>query len=181
MTIVYPVERLLAQPKIFYAIANYLEGPDAETLRNSFYDLLEVDFGEQDAEDCEFEAQEVCFESEDDGAIFTIQLDNGVMCKLEAVEGEVRAQIKTDRELAASSAIYQRLVSAIEDSCPQFIGDIALCSPPTPGNNYLSSSNGESFEGIFHLKSNPDEKFSFNVLVIDPDADEMKATVKPIL
>lgn len=178
-SIVYPVERLLAQPKLFNAIANYLEGPDAETLRSSFYDLMEVEFGEQDPEDCEFEAEEVCFESEDEGATFTIQLDTGVMCKLEAVGDEVRAHIKTDKELAASSAIYQRLVMAIEESYPEFKEDIVLCSPPTPGNRYLSSPNGESFEGSFHLKSNPDEKFSFNVLVIDPEADEMRATVKP--
>lgn len=180
MSIVYPVERLLAQPKIFYAIANYLEGPDAETIRTSFYDLLEVEFEDQDADECEFEAQEVSFESIDEGAIFVIQLDTGVMCKLEAVGDEVRAHIKTDKELATSSAIYQRLVTAIEESCPQFRGDIALCSPPTPGNNFLSSANGESFEGIFHLKSNPDEKFAFNILVIDPEGDEMQATIKPM-
>jgi len=180
MSIIYPVERLLAQPKVFFAIANYLEGPDADTIRNSFYDLLEAEFEDQDAEDCEFEAQEVSFESIDDGAIFIIQLDTGTMCKLEAVGDEIKAQIKTDKELAASSAVYQRQVSAIEESCPQFKDDIALCSPPTPGNNFLSSATGDSFEGSFHLKSNPDEKFSFNVLIIDPDADEMKVTVMPM-
>jgi hypothetical protein len=120
------------------------------------------------------------FECEDDGAVFTIQLDTGIACKLEAVEGEVRAHIKTDRELAATSAVYQRLVTAIEESCPEFMGDIALCSPPTPGNNFLSSEEGDCFIGSFHLKSNPEQKFSFNVLVIDPDSDEMQATIKPM-
>lgn len=180
MSITYPVERLLSQPKIFYAIANYLEGPDAETIRTSFYDLLEVEFEDSAPDDCEFEAEEASFESYEDGAIFTILLNTGVMCKLEAVGDEIRAQIKTEKELATSSAIYQKLVEAIEQSYPEYVEDIALCSPPTPGNNFLSSPNGEYFMGSFHLKSDPDKRFEFNVQVIDPDADEMQATIKPM-
>lgn len=180
MSIIYPVSRLLAQPKVFNAIANYFKGPDADTIRSSFYELLEIEFDEEDPEDCEFEAEDVIFTSENDGAIFTIQLDTGIACKLEAIEGEIRAQINTDSELAATSAVYQRLVLAIEESCPEFSGDIALCSPPTPGNNFLSSDDGDCFVGSFHLKSNPDKRFSFNIMVIDPDADEMRATIKPM-
>lgn len=180
MSIVYPVSRLLAQPRLFYAIANYLEGPDAETIRSSFYELLEIDFDEKEAEDCEFQAEEVCFESEDDGAVFTIQLDTGVTCRLEAVQGEVQAQVRNDRELAATSAVYQKLVSVLEESCPEFKDDIALCSPPTPGNNFLSSVEGDYFEGSFHLKSNPEQKFAFNIVIVDPDSEEMQATVRPM-
>lgn len=178
MTIVYPVERLLSQPKVFNAIASYLGGPDSETLRTCFYDLLEFGFEDSLPEDCEFEAQEALFEADGDGSSFSIQLDTGVMCKLEAVEGEIKAQIRTDRELATSSAIYQKLVEAIEQSYPEYEGNIALCSPPTPGNNFLSSPEGDCFEGSFHLKSDPDERFEFNVQIIDPEEDEMQATVK---
>lgn len=180
MTIVYPVSRLLAQPKTFYAIASYLGGPDAETIKASFYDLLEIEFDSLDEEECEFEAEEVIFQSEDDGSIFTIQFDTGIACRLEAVQGEVKAQISNDKEFAATSAVYQKLVSAIEESFPELKGDIALCSPPTPGNNFLSSQDGESFQGSFHLKSNPDKKYAFNVVVLDVETDEMKATIKPM-
>lgn len=180
MTIIYPMSRLLSQPKLFNAIANYFDGPDAETLRTVFYDLLEVGFDSLDPEECEFEAQEVFFESVNEGEAFIVQFDTGIMCRLEAIEGEIKAQVKSDKELATSSAIYQRLVSAIEESCPELSGDIALCSPPTPGNNFLSSSDGEGFIGSFHLKSDPDIKFSFNIMVIDPDSDQMTATIKPM-
>lgn len=181
MAIVYPVARLLAQPKIFHALANFFNGrPDADTIRTCFYDLLEIDFEERDEEDCEFDAQEAVFDSQDDGTIFTIQLDNGVLCELKATEGEVKAQIRNDRELATSSAIYQRLVTAIEESCPEFLGDIALSSPPTPGNNYLSSDDGEGFSGSFHLKSNPDKEFAFDIQVVDPDQDHLTASIKPL-
>lgn len=179
MSISYPVSRLLAQPKLFFAIANYMDGPDAETLRSSFYELLEADLNQYNNEDCEFSAQEAVFESSEGGLIYTILLDTGVMCKLEAIT-ETGAQIKSDKELAATSAIYQRLVMAIEEECPELAGDIALCSPPTPGNNFLSSLDGDSFEGSFHLKSDPDSRFSFTVYVIDPEKDQMEATVKPL-
>lgn len=180
MSISYPVSRLLAQPKLFFAIANYMEGPDAETIRSSFYELLEAEIDQYDSEDCEFAAQEAIFESFEGGLTYTIQLDTGTMCKLEATEGEMKAQIKSDKELAATSAIYQRLVMAIEETCPELAGDIALCSPPTPSNNFLSSLDGDSFEGSFHLKSNPDSQFSFTVHVIDPEEDQMEATVEPM-
>lgn len=181
MSIIYPVSRLLAQPKVFNAIANYFKGPDADTIMSTFYELMELDFDDQDPEDCEFEAQVVSFTCENDGEVFTIELDTGMACKLEAVKGEIRAQVFTEKDLAATSTVYQKLVSAIEESCPEFTGDIALCSPPTPGNNFLcSDEDADYFIGSFHLKSNPDKKFSFNVLVVDRDSDEMQATVKPM-
>ncbi len=47
--IIYPLDRLLANPRIFHAISNRLGGPDGETLKCAFYDLLEYDL--QDFED----------------------------------------------------------------------------------------------------------------------------------
>lgn len=181
MAIVYPVSRLLANPKIFYAIANYLGGPDAETIRSAFYDLLEFDMEEEeDLDDCEFDAEEVCFSVEEEGAICNIQFDTGLLSRLEAVQGEIKAHINNDRELATASAIYQKLVTAIEKVNPDFKGDIALCSPPTPGNSYLRSIDGNNFVGNFHLLSNPDTQFAFNVLVLDADTEQLQATIHPI-
>lgn len=179
--LIYPVERLLANPRVFYAIANYFEGPDAETLRETFYDLLEHGFNLlEEPEDCAFDANEVCFYEKEDGSSFEIVLDSGIAASLQAIEGEIRAHISNDSEMAAASAIYQRLVSAIEESNPELAGNIALCSPPTPGNSYLRSRDGDRFEGSFHLLSDPDRLYSFDVEVIDVNTDQLRATIHPI-
>jgi hypothetical protein len=180
MAVVYPVSRLLSQPKIFNAIANYLGGPDAETLRSAFFDMLEFEFEDLDPDDCEFDAEEISFETEDDGAVCTMVLDNGFTLRLEAVEGESKSHITNDSELSAAFAINRRLITAIEESHPELKDDIAIESPPTPGNNFLSSQDGDHFEGVLHLRSNPDKKYAFNVLVVDPDSDELKASIKPM-
>lgn len=186
MSIVYPVSRLLANPKIFYAIANYLGGPDGDTLKEAFYSLLEFEFTEQEPEDCEFEPEEALFETEDDGAICTIQFDTGLASRLvEAVQGELRAEIITDEDLAKTSSIYRELVTAIEEADPDLEGDIALCSPPTPGNSFLLSSEGKHFMGDFHLLSDPEKKFSFIIRPSDTTEpgepeNKLKATIKPI-
>ena len=179
--VIYPVSRLLANPRVFYAIAVELGGPDGETLKTAFYELLEYDLSEfEDVDDCEFQATEACFKCEGDGGKCEIILDNGLMSVLEAIDGEIRAAISNDGEFAASSAIYNRLVQAIKESNPEFDGDIALCSPPTPANAYLRSEDGDSFVGKFHLLSDPDRVFSFEVEVLDLNTDDLKATVKPV-
>jgi len=179
--IIYPVSRLLSNPRVFHAIANYLDGPDGETLKSAFYDLLEYEFNDhEDAKMCEFEATEVCFKVDEDTGNCEIILDSGIASMLEAIEGEVRTHITTDNEMAATSAIYKRLVTAIEESHPEFEGNIALCSPPTPGNSYLRSPDGDNFQGSFHLLTDPDSVYAFNVEVIDVTTDQLKAHIKPI-
>ena len=179
--ILYPVERLLANPRIFFAIANYLEGPDAETLKQSFYELLEHGFAElEDPDDCIFEATEVCFAIDAIDGSVQITLDTGIASVLKPVDGEIKGQITNDHEMAATSAIYARIITAIEEANPDFSGNIALCSPPTPGNSYLRSEDGERFEGEFHLLTDPERQYSFNVDIIDVQEDVLKATYKPI-
>lgn len=179
--LIYPVERLLANPRIFYAISNYLGGPDAETLKSTFYELLEFNLHNfENVEECCFESEEACFISRDDGDQFEVVLDSGLAASLQAVEGEIRARIANDSEMAAASAIYKRLVTAIEESNPELSGNIALCSPPTPGNSYLRSEDGDRFEGSFHLLSDPESLYAFHVEVIDVTTDQLKATIRPI-
>ena len=179
--LIYPVARLLANPRIFHAISNYLGGPDADVLKETFYELLEHGFQDFEGPDeCAFDSEEVCFLARDEGAAFEIVLDSGIAASLEAIEGEMRAQFSDDSEMAAASAIYQRLVAAIEESNPEFSGNIALCSPPTPGNFYLRSRDGDRFEGSFHLLSEPERLYSFNVEVIDVNTDQLRATIRPI-
>ncbi len=180
MELFYPVERLLANPRVFYAIANYFGGPEGDAIKEAFFDLIEYGFADyEDPEDCEFTASEVLFRIQDDGT-FDIVLDSGLASVMKPVEGEIKAQITNDFEMAATSAIYQRIISAIEESNPDFSGNIVLCSPPTPGNAYLRSEDGERFEGSFHLLSDPDRQYAFNVDIIDVNADILKATYKPL-
>ena len=179
--IFYPVERLFANPRIFFAIANYLGGPDGETLKQSFYELMEYGFGEyEDVEEIEFVAEEVYFTIDPEDGTLQMTLDTGLASILKPVEGELKAQITNDHEMAATSAIYDRLVTAIVEANPAFDGDIALCSPPTPGNSYLRSVDGERFEGSFHLLSDPEKQFSFLVDIVDVQKNILKATYRPI-
>jgi hypothetical protein len=155
-------------------------GPDGESLKEAFLDLLEHGLDDfENPEDCEFQASEVLFRLQDDGT-FEIILDNGLCSLMKPVEGETRAHITNDLQMAATTAIYQRIISAIEDTNPDFQGNIVLCSPPTPGNAYLRSDDGERFEGSFHLLSDPEREYSFNVDILDVQQDILKATYKPL-
>jgi len=181
MDIIYPVERLLGNPRIFFAIANFLGGPDGETLKECFYELIEYGFNDyEDPEDIEFEAQEVCFTIDPEDGTMQMTLDSGLASIMKPVQGEIKSQITNDHEMAATSAIYDRIVKSIIEANPDFDGNIALCSPPTPGNSYLRSEDGERFEGAFHLLSDPERQYAFNVDIIDVNADILKATYKPI-
>jgi hypothetical protein len=181
MEIFYPVERLFANPRIFFAIANYLEGPDGETLKQSFYELMEYGFSEyEDPEEIEFQADEICFSIDVTDGTVQMTLNTGLASILQPLEGEVKAQITNDHEMAATSAIYDRLITAIVEANPEFEGNIALVSPPTPGNSYLRSQDGERFEGAFHLLTDPERQYAFNVDIVDVNADILKATYKPI-
>lgn len=181
MEIFYPVERLFANPRIFFAIANYLEGPDGETLKQSFYELMEYGFSDyEDPEEIEFQADEICFSINVTDGTVQMTLNTGLASILQPLEGEVKAQITNDHEMAATSAIYDRLITAIVEANPEFEGNIALVSPPTPGNSYLRSQDGERFEGAFHLLTDPERQYAFNVDIVDVNADILKATYKPI-
>jgi hypothetical protein len=179
--IFYPVDRLFANPRVFFAIANALEGPDADTLKNAFYELMEYNFSDfEDPEEIEFEADEICFSIDVETGDVQITLNTGLASILKPVEGEFKAQITNDHEMAAASAIYERIVKSIVEANPAFDGNIALCSPPTPGNSYLRSEDGERFEGEFHLLTDPERLYTFNVDIIDVQQDILKATYKPI-
>jgi len=181
MEIIYPVQRLLANPRVFFAIANLLGGPDGETLKESFYELIEYGLENfEDPDDIEFEAHEVCIAIDAQDGTIQMTLDTGIASVLKPLEGEVKAQISNDLEMAATSAIYDRLISAIVEANPEFKDNIALCSPPTPGNSYLRSSDGESFEGAFHLLTDPEKEYAFSIDILDVQENILKATYKPL-
>jgi hypothetical protein len=184
--VIYPVRRLLANPRIFHAIAGFFEdGPEWEVFADAFYDLLESEImEEEDMEDqVGFEAPEVCFRrSPEDEEVFQVILATGTAMELrpqsESSDGRRYGLVSSEDELGVTGAIYGRLVKAIEEVRPDLAGNIALCSPPTAANGFLRSENGENFAGEFHLLSDPSQLFTYTVDVVDLSNDELKATVK---
>jgi hypothetical protein len=134
----------------------------------------------ENPDDIEFTAEEICFSIEPDSGEVQLTLDTGLASILKPIEGEVKAQITNDHEMAATSAIYDRIVTAIIEANPEFTGNIVLSSPPTPGNGYLRSDDGERFEGRFHLLSDPESEYAFNIDIVDVQHDILKATYKPL-
>jgi hypothetical protein len=183
--IIYPVHRLLANPRIFQAIAQFFDnGPEWDMFADAFYDLLESEIMEaDDIEDQQgFEAPEVCFrESPEDPEVFQVILATGAAMELKPQEDGARRYglVSSEDELGVTGAIYGRLVKAIEAERPDLAGNIALCSPPTSANGFLRSDDGEKFAGEFHLLSDPLQLFDYTVDVVDIQADELKATVNP--
>lgn len=177
--IIYPTERLLANPRIFMAIANEFEGPDWETWRDAFYDLIEGEFEDQDVEPS-FDIPEVCFrQSPDDDAVFQVILTNGLAIELRP-NGESYSTVRNEDELGVVSAIYGRLVKAIEEARPDLKGDISLDDLPTLANGFLRDENSDTFRGTFSRLSTPDEKFRFRIEIINIQEDDLKATVEKV-
>lgn len=179
--IIYPTARLLANPKVFFAIANWFDGPNWETLAGAFYDLIEqniVDGGENQA-DVQFDAAEVCFrEKPEEPEVFQVILSTGLAIELHpSGDGDTYASVRDAEDLALVSTIYSRLVKALEEARPDMKGDIALIDVPTPANGYLRDEDGDAFRGSFHLLSNPEKKFSYVIDVIDINNDDLKARI----
>lgn len=183
--IIYPVSRLLANPRVFMAIAKEFNGPDWETIAHAFYDLIEHDIlNEEEPEDVGFNAPEVCFrlkpETDD---ILQIILPDGNAVELHPTnsgEEEYYAAIKTEEDFAITSSINARLIRAIEEVAPELAGDIALCEPPTPANEFLRDTENDCFSGQFHLMSDPEEVYDFRVEVVDLSTDKLKASFRRI-
>ena len=179
--IIYPVERLLANPRVFMAIANEFDGPDWETFRDAFYDLIESEFEDQDVEPV-FDIPEVCFRVKPgDPNVFQVVLTNGQAIELQPTpDGDRYQVIESEEELGIASVIYGRLVRAIEEKRPDLKGDISLTDVPVLSNGFLRDENGDAFRGTFSLLSSPDTKFNFVINVVDLDEDELEAEVTPL-
>lgn len=177
--IIYPTDRLLANPRIFMAIADFFEGPDWETFRDAFYDLLEGEFEDQDS-DPAFEVPEVAFrEKPEDPDVFQVVLTNGMAIELRP-DGNSYSIVQNEDELGVVSVIYGRLVKAIEEARPDLKGDISLDDVPSLSNGFLRDDDDDCFKGTFSLLSTPDTKFNFKVDIIDLNNDELTATVEPV-
>ena len=179
--VIYPTERLLANPRVFMAIANEFDGPDWETFRDAFYDLLEGEFEDQDIEPV-FEAPEVCFRVKpEDPTIFQVVLTTGMAIELRPQEeGGGYQTVSSEEELGVASAIYNRLVRAIEEARPDLKDDISLAEVPVVNNGFLRDEDGDAFRGTFTLLSDSEKKFQYVVNVVDLDADELVAEVEPV-
>ena len=182
--IIYPTMRLLANPRIFLAIAKELNGPDWETLATAFYELIEHNILDDDnLEEVEFDSKEVCFRSKpDDESVIQLILQNGSAIELKPFrdfddEDEYYACIKTEEDFTVTTTINAKLIRAIEEAAPEVTGDVALCEPPTPANEFLRDPDDDCFRGRFHLMSNPDKIYDFSVAVVDMDTEKLKAQV----
>ncbi len=179
--IIYPAIRLLRNPKIFIAIAGTFDGPEWQVLADAFYDLVESEFEEADDIPVFDEEMEVCFrEDPDEDKVFQVILSTGNALELrpDELEGSY-SPVSSEADFAAVSAIYGRLIKALEEERPDLKDDIALVDIPTVGNGFLRDEDGNAFRGAFHLKSNPDKKFNFIVDVIDIPSDQLKARINP--
>ena len=180
--IIYPAIRLLRNPKIFVAIADDLDGPEWQVFADAFYDLIETEFEDADAIP-EFDGEmECCFrEDPEEPTVFQVILSSGNAIELrpDSENGESYSPVSSEADFAAVSAVYGRLIRALEEERPDLKDDIALVEIPTAGNGFLRDEDGNAFRGAFHLKSNPDKKFSFVVDVIDIPNDELKARIEP--
>ncbi len=180
--IIYPAIRLLRNPKVFIAIAGTFDGPEWQVLADAFYDLLESEFEEADDMPIFDEELEVCFRQDpEEDEVFQVILSSGCAIELRP-DGDEKGSyspVSSEADFAAVSAIYGRLIRALEEERPDLKDDIALVDIPTVGNGFLRDKDGNAFRGAFHLKSDPDQKFKFVVDVIDIPNDELKASISP--
>lgn len=179
--IIYPVERLLANPKVFFAIANFFDGPDWEIFSSAFYDLLEADILEQEPHEAHFVGSECCFRVKpEDEEIFQVIMSTGSAIELRpSPGGDSYNVVESEDDLIVVSAIYGRLVKAIEEARPDLKGNIALCEVPCTQNGYLRDKDGDAFRGQFHLLDNDETLFEYIVKIIDLNEDDLKAEVTP--
>lgn len=176
--VIWPIERLIGNPRVFQAVANRFEGPDWELFAATFYDLIEH---ELEAEDNPvFPEGECCFRQKpDEPEVFQVILSNGNAIELRPSGDDQYSVVQNEEEMGVVSAIYGRLVKAIEDARPDLKDDIALCDIPTVSNGFLRDTNGDAFRGSFHLLSDPEKRFKFVIDVIDLDKDDLRATIIP--
>jgi hypothetical protein len=182
--IVYPVHRLLANPRIFWAIAGSFDGPDAEIIQDAFYDLIEhQSHAAEDMSEVSWGLDEVCFRMDDErDGVFQIIGDNGNAVELHpqgdgTPGGSTYSTIKNMEQLQVSSQIYTHLISAIAEARPDLSGDIALVDMPTEANMFLRDQTKDCFSGKFHLLSDPEKLFDFEIEIIDLARGELKAVV----
>ena len=176
--IIWPINRLMANPKVFKAVAAFFDGPDWEMFASTFYDLIEFEL-EESGEDPEFIEGEVCFREHPElPEVFQVVLSNGNAIELRP-SGDSYTGIESEDELGLVSAIYGRLIKAIEIARPDLKGDVALCDMPTFANGFLRDEDGNAFRGSMHLLTDPDKQFNFVVDVISLDEDDLRAVVTP--
>ncbi len=180
MAIVYPVARLLAEPRLIYAAAEYLNDIDGDLLKEAFltaveYAILYADGGFDSAEEVKFH-----YDEEDENILY-VSLDNGTTVTIEMIDPDHVTHVVTQQDLDTVSGLFSKLVKAIEDTDPSLKDDVSLSQIPSQANRWLCSEDGNFFVGDFHLRSDPDKRFSYKISVTDADTCQLSATIKPIL
>lgn len=182
--IILPIDRLLGSPRFFYAIANSFDGPDAEIIMEAFYDVIEHHLNEEEnIEEVTWGPVEFCFRMDEEReGVFQVIASTGQAVELHpqgdgTETGSRYTTIKSLEQLSVSSHIYAHLVRSLEEARPDLAGDIALMETPTEANGFLRDETGDKFSGKFHLMSDPDKLFNFEIEIIDLNAGELRATI----
>ena len=185
--IIYPVYRLLANPRVFWAISNSFDGPPGDVIQDAFYDLIEATVLETDTiEEADWGVLEVCFRmDEEQEGVFQIISDSGQAIELHPEDdgsetGSRYSTIKSMEQLNVSSHIYSHLIRSIEAVRPDLQDDIALVQMPTEANGFLKDESGDCFKGTFHLLSDSNKIYEYSIEIIDLHAGELKATVTEV-
>lgn len=198
--IFWPVSNLLSNPDLVIPICSRLGLGDWSLLYNGLYALLEHEIEESSAplkdgttvpesqediiEAFNWYSEEVCFSFFPEQNVIRITGESGIMIQLEEggsapfriEKGSPHSGIRNSDEFQISSTLYQGFIEAIEKAKPELKGNIVLCAPPVPGNNYLRDEVTDNFVGQFHLMSDPEIKYDFSIEV-NTDSKESVATV----
>ena len=182
--IIYPTSRLLANPRIFWAIANSFDGPPGDVIQDAFYDIIEQPIHDvENLEEAQWGAIEICFRmDEENEGVFQIITDEGNAIELHpdgdgSSTGSRYSTIKNMEQLNVSSHIYSHLIRSIEQVRPDLKDDIALVEMPTEANGFLRDESGDRFNGQFHLLSDSAKMYMFDIEIIDLHAGELRASV----
>lgn len=191
----WPVERILRNPDIILAIANRLGFPHWEAMFEAFYLLLENELFEASRQVYEGEviindedemreqfiwsSEEVMFTYFFEENTLQVLGDSGMMIQMQEGTSPVigrgekrKSGIRNPEDFQISSTLYQGFIEQIEKEVPELKGDIVLCDPPVPSNNFLRDEETDMFIGFFHLISNPEKIYRFEITV---DTDELES------
>lgn len=173
--IVYPVNRILAEPSILYMVESYMDGPPFEMLRQGFYGLLEscmiqlgvYEFGDE----CD-----VVFKSDyETGEVGIILPDVSMMFLLTpnypGEQDDEKVWINSvidDAQAVAATDISLSLMAALNSYLPEELKyNILIKDLPHPENNFLIDNETQCFNGEFRKLDEPEVVYSFKAKIND--------------
>lgn len=184
--IAYPTSRLLGNPEVLEAIANHFNY-DPDGLSSAFYTLQEI----------QLEKEEGLFEFNDDITYFQYDLENQSI-HIQSVETGVYVVMKQTIESLGEEVLElsNKMNNFIKDCLKQAsyvtvakkdefnenlnTDQIVLNPPPTPQNNFLSSTRGNTLEGNFNFLTNSKNSYKFMINIIDGESKKVDTVIEQV-